>query len=756
MCASVVLAVVLTIAGQSPASEIRGRVADASTKEPLARVKVEVTSASITRQAVTADDGTFHIADVAPGGYVMRVSTVGYYMLRQDVTVGADGSRDFDIALAPASGSREVVDVRAKPFEVERQESPAQLTMTGTEMKNLGMVLTDDPLRAVQGMPGVTSNNDFNSQFTMRGADFSRIGIYLDGVLLHQPFHMVEGQGQYGSITAFNGDVLDEVSLFEGAWPVKYSDRTAGILSMNTRDGNGKQIGFRVTAGMTGVNVMAEGPVGSSKRLTWFAGFRKSYLQYVLDRVQTDFPNLVFGFMDGQGKLTFQATPKHTLSLALLDGHSSLDRSAIKSTLGVNSLMVSDYHLTSLNLTSRYAPNASFLVTSHVAWMRERGTSSNPTGVSLGNDGYGEWVGRSDATWVEGAGGRTGSLSFGAFARRLRDDGYGAEYQSSPPVLVQLDRFRGTGVRSGGYGQQTWNFLANRVQFTAGVRYDRSTVSTVGVASPFTSLSFQALPATRVQLAWGQYAQYPEIAQSYSVFGSTRLLPERSTHVEAAVEQTLNEKTRLRMEFYDRQDRDLLARPLFDPRLLANGAIFFAPNSAPIANSQRGYGRGAQILLQRRTANGFTGWVSYAYGESRVSDGVLHLNFHTDNDQRHTVNVFGSYRLRPTVNLSGKWMYGSGFPIPGFYQLKGTLYYLDVNRNQLRLPAYQRVDLRMNKQWTHDKWKTTLFAEVVNLFNRTNRRFESFNGYNGKTAQAFPTFFNMFPILPSVGVVFER
>src|SRR5207248_358341 len=154
----------------------------------------------------------------------------------------------------------------------------------------------------------------------------------------------------------------------------------------------------------------------------------------------------------------------------------------------------------------------------------------------------------------------------------------------------------------------------------------------------------------------------------------------------------------------NRQDRDLLARPLSDPRLLANGAVFFAPSTAPIVNSQRGYGRGAQFLLQRRTANGFTGWISYAYGTSKVSDGVLHLTYAADNDQRHTVNVFGSYRLKPTVNLSMKWMYGSGFPLPGFYKQKGGLYYLSEYRNQLRLPAYQRVDVRMNKQWTRDKW----------------------------------------------------
>jgi hypothetical protein len=41
-------------------------------------------------------------------------------------------------------------------------------------------------------------------------------------------------------------------------------------------------------------------------------------------------------------------------------------------------------------------------------------------------------------------------------------------------------------------------------------------------------------------------------------------------------------------------------------------------------------------------------------------------------------------------------------------------------RNQLRMEPYSRTDFRVNKSWTHDKWKLTLYGEVINLTNRTN------------------------------------
>jgi hypothetical protein len=120
------------------------------------------------------------------------------------------------------------------------------------------------------------------------------------------------------------------------------------------------------------------------------------------------------------------------------------------------------------------------------------------------------------------------------------------------------------------------------------------------------------------------------------------------------------------------------------------------------------------------------------------------------------MNIYGSYRLRPTVNLSLKWSYGSGFPIPGYLRMSGANYYLTSSRNQLRLDPYQRADFRINKSWTKDKWKLTLFGEAINLADRTNYVFESFNGYTSSTHQAYITLDKMFPILPSAGIVFER
>jgi outer membrane receptor for ferrienterochelin and colicin len=498
--------------------------------------------------------------------------------------------------------------------------------------------------------------------------------------------------------------------------------------------------------------VLAEGPLGKKKRGSWIFAVRKSYLQYIFERT---FPNttVIFGFEDFQGRLSYDLTPRNTITLYVLESYSTLDRSN-RSTLGVDSLAGAAYHYTLANLGWRYSQGEKLLVSTHAAWMREKYDDTNPTNYPLANGFYGEWVASSTATWYWNS--RT-PLDFGVSLRQIRESGDTYQYDNVVTNLQLLNHSNGDALHSGGFAQQSWTGLNGHLHLSAGARWDHLSI---GETTPISSQASAALvvgPSTRLQLGWGQYVQYQELSLLTSPLGGRGLLPARSNHAIAAAEQRLGARTRLRLEFYNRADRDLAFQPLDYPRLLWPSLKVFAPPvNPPWVNSERGYSRGVEAFLQRSSANRFTGWISYAYGHAEMTDGVTLSHFPSDYDQRHTVNIYGGYRIKPTVNLSLRSSYGSGFPIPGYLTKVGSLYYLTTVRNQLRMPAYSRTDLRVNKSWTKDKWKLTLYGEVVNLTNRTNYVFDSFNGYNSTTHQAYLTLDTMFPVLPSVGIVFEK
>ena len=741
----------LPVRPQAPAV-IQGTVVDARGGEALANVVVELAGAPY--RATTDSAGHFHLSGVAPGDYTVNVSTVGYRLVKKAFHLDAGETKDFEVVLSPDTFHQtETVVARADPFETARQDAPSTLVLAGTDAKNLGSVLADDPLRAVQNLPGVSSNNDFDARFSLRGADYSRVGLYIDGVLLHEPFHMLEGSSVTGSGTAFNADIVEEMELYPSAFPARYEDRSAGVLDVTTRDGNRSSNAFRAEASMSNAGFLFEGPIGKKKKGSWLVSARKSYLQYILERTSPD-NSLVFAMEDVQARLAYDFSARNSVTLFILESYSNLDRSSSKSTLGINSLMEAGYHYTLGNAGWRYSPSDRLLVRNHVAWMREKFTDSNPTGLPVSGGYYGEWVWNTDASWMWNS---RAPLEAGWSVRQLRDEGYTNQYQTGRPAPLVKDHFDGNATRAGGYVQQSWLAWSGRLRLNAGERWDRNSLDRIATTTPAASLSLRVAEGTHFDLGWGEYVQYPEISVLTSPLGSRGMPPERSIHAVAAVEQRLGKRTRLRAELYDRADRDMIFQPTIDPRLLLPKLTVFAPPSNPLyAASLRGYSRGAEFFLQRNSANRFTGWVSYAFGRTGMRDGVTGNRFPSEFDQRHTVNVYGGYRLRPTVNLSLRWSYGSNFPIPGYLTKVGSLYYLTTVRDELRLPSYQRADFRVNKSWTLKRWRATLYGEVVNLTNRTNYLFDSFNGYTTSTHQAYITLDKMFPILPSVGLVLER
>jgi len=678
----------------------------------------------------------------------LRATLVGY----RPVAVDAQPGVEIEIALQPDTLRRsDSVSVSAGPFSGEQEVSVA---LAGNELRNLASVLADDPLRAVQSMPGVAGNDDFRAQFSVRGAGFQRVGVYLDGILIHAPFHTVQGEPTSASLSIIQGELLESANVHVGPLPARYADRTAGALDFRSREGDARRRSARITASASNAGASAEGPLG--RNLTWLAAVRKSYLQYIINRTASDEPSLGFSFWDGQGKLAWTPTAAHQVSLTLINGNSGLDRDPTKVNLGVNAIADSSYRYTLAYLGWRYT-RSGLLFTQRLGWLDEAFQNDNRNALRLQQGAYREYIWNGDGSrlWNPRL-----VTEFGWSVRELRDRAYADRVVTGPTPILRIDDYRGSGTRSGVYAQQSVNLTAS-LQLRFGGRRDYHSANGRGAWLGNAGLTGRAWRGARWHAAWSQTAQYPELLQLFSHAGRRTLEPQRAAQTQLGLEQALGERSRVRLELYNRQDRQLLFQPFGEPRALPNNRFYLPPLITPWQNSSRGYSRGGQVFFQRRAANGVTGWVSYVYNRARLRDQFLSnvILYDADSEAHHLFQLYASQRLRATVNLSAKWVYGSGMPIPGFYQQRGphrqTDVFLSAQRNLLRLPAYQRTDVRVNKSFVRKRYQFTLFAEVINLTNRNNLRFDDYGNIDPRTGRARLFLKRTFPILPSAGIVFD-
>jgi hypothetical protein len=217
----------------------------------------------------------------------------------------------------------------------------------------------------------------------------------------------------------------------------------------------------------------------------------------------------------------------------------------------------------------------------------------------------------------------------------------------------------------------------------------------------------------------------------------------------------LSDKTRIRVEAYNREDRNGIFSANTEYRLVNGRTVGPGPGATGmLANNLRGHARGIEVFVQRRSVNNLSGWISYGYGIARYRDAATNLHFDGDFDQRHTFNGYATYRLTPTLNLSAKYRYGSNFPVAGFLLINpNRSIRLSEQRNALRPPVYSRLDVRANKAFNFNRWKLTVYGEVLNVFARENLRYTvSVDTVNGRVSVDRES---MFPFLPIAGLRLE-
>jgi hypothetical protein len=728
-----------------PAAEtLKGIVVDARTGVPLAKVLVAIDGGP---SAETAPDGTFTLANIPAGAVRLYVSAVGYGLVQRTFEVLPGQTLEVRIPLSEGTATyTETVNVSADRFRRPETGVPAQQALGSAELQNLRGVLADDALRAVQVLPGVATGDDFRSEFSVRGSDFSHLNFTVDGFATPFLMHMVravEDRANTGSVAMINSDVLEEVSLMNGGYPQRSGNRTGAELAFAVREGSRDRNLVRVSVSGTSASMVAEGPLGRARRGSWLVSGRKSYLDLIIDRLSEE--GLSFAFADLQAKLRYDLGDRHSTALTFITGKSTLKETPQQGEnddlfVGNNAsgILIASWRMTfgpgTLNTGVLGATNA---------------FDNHTVGALALEDGTNDQLAvRTDLNLNLPRGIQFES---GAIIERV-DELQRRNRQVSSTSTVPLNDYRAHGFRDGAYARAKLP-LGARFFVSPGARVDYWQLTGQTTGSPWMQTELSLPRRFVLRAAAGVYRQFPDFEEVVGNFGGERMRPEKAIHTDFSLEHRVTASTRAQITLYNRRDEDLIRRPDADTRLVG-GRVVRGSRTARYANRLNGYARGLEFLLQRSAASGLSGWLSYAYGRNRYEDDVTGEQYWGDLDQRHTLNAYGSYRFSHRFSVSAKYRMGTNFPIPGYYAQQEDRYFVSDQRNTARMPAYARLDLRANRTFDWSRKRLTLFAEVINVLNRENVRYNP-PRIATSTREVTRLFDSLIPVVPSAGILLE-
>jgi len=739
---------------------IRGVVVDTVGGAAITNVSVRLQSSG--RSVITDGEGRFEFRDVAAGDQELYVSAVDFILVKRTIAVAPHATVEVTIALTEGAGAyRETVDVHALAPMTRREPAVAAAqTLAGRELQQLRGILTNDPLRAVQVLPAVAAGDDFHSEFAVRGAGVDRMTFTFEGIATPFLLHTVQQVHDGGSVAMVNGDVLEEISLLNGAYPQRHGDRTGAEIDFRMREGSRDRMQSHVAVSAIDASAVVEGPLGSSRRGAWLFSARRSYLDLIVKRLSPE-QNLSFGFTDAQAKFVYDVAPRHQLQFAMTGGESLLERDP--NLLAAGNLREATNRSAVGVATWRYLPSASVSVTQRVAVAANMFHNASRDGAELdGGDGR-DLVYRVDvslAPAAASAGSAAGPqpaasgvslVELGGELRRQNAAGH-EQRLTSGRFQTREDFDSGASVASA-YAQVRLAPAAGRWSLTPGLRVDRHALVERTTASPWVQALVPISGAVTLRAGAGVHHQEPGFAEILGSRGTPTLDVERAYHGDVGIEGRIGSAARWQVTVYDREDRRFLRLP-FGEMHVVNGVLVNASATSHYVNALDGHARGVEWVLQRQSPNGFSGWASYAYGVTTYRDRTTAEEFFGDYDQRHTVNLYGMYRVSDRLSLSSRFRAGSNFPTTGYWAARDGLYFAGTDRNTVRVPVYARLDARANRTFTWERRRLTLFVEAINVLNRENVRF-SIPSVDRRTLQATGMYDPMIPRIPSIGVLIE-
>lgn len=160
----------------------------------------------------------------------------------------------------------------------------------------------------IMTLPGVSSNNELSSQYSVRGGNFDENLVYVNDIEVYRPILIRSGQQE--GLSFINPAMVASVAFSAGGFDAKYGDKMSSVLDIKYRRPTEAAASF--SASMLGLSANAES-ASKNKKFTQLHGLRYRTSEYLLGTLDTK-AEYNPSFLDYQTYLTYQVSPKLELS----------------------------------------------------------------------------------------------------------------------------------------------------------------------------------------------------------------------------------------------------------------------------------------------------------------------------------------------------------------------------------------------------------------------------------------------------------
>jgi hypothetical protein len=199
-----------------------------------------------------------------------------------------NSNREIEIILQPGEKrkiniSLKTSDINLQDVEIisnrERSSNMIRLNpkVASTVISSSGSIET-----LIMSQPGVVSNNELSSQYSVRGGNFDENLVYVNDIEVYRPFLIRSGQQE--GLSFVNPDLVSSVLFSAGGFESRYGDKMSSVLDIKYK--RPVEFGASGSVSLLGGSIHAEG-ASDNQLFTYIAGARYKSNQYLLGSLDT-------------------------------------------------------------------------------------------------------------------------------------------------------------------------------------------------------------------------------------------------------------------------------------------------------------------------------------------------------------------------------------------------------------------------------------------------------------------------------------
>jgi hypothetical protein len=276
-----------------------GKVTDEKGK-PLELVNVAISG--LPGGAMTDKKGMYELEVPANKEVYISLSFVGYEKGVEQITLKPDERLELNKTLLPSSTELPQVEV-----EDEQIRSTNLIRIDPKVAFNIP-TSSDKIPTLLKTLPGVSSNNELSSQYSVRGGNYDENLVYVNDIEIYRPYLVRSGQQE--GLSFINSDLVSSLLFSAGGFDAKYGDKMASVLDLQYK--KPYEFGGSASVSLLGASFHTEG-VAIDKKFTYLVGVRYKTNQYLLKGLETK-GDYKPSFLDIQGLFTYDISKKVEIS----------------------------------------------------------------------------------------------------------------------------------------------------------------------------------------------------------------------------------------------------------------------------------------------------------------------------------------------------------------------------------------------------------------------------------------------------------